>query len=156
MILIRENTEKKRKTYKLKDRYRKIWSIVDLSWQEFHIALLTKIVPNYVLDYGNDNRSMWIDYRIIKGTPASEFLHTDDFIKQIYEFCINNIRSTQPYVHGDWVLSNIIIDGNNMTMCDWDNLNIYPEEDVIKKLRNDLRSAFGPKFDEVINDSTSI
>jgi RIO-like serine/threonine protein kinase len=156
MILVRENKQKKRRTYKLDDRYRKVWDIVDSEWLTYHTELLSKVVPGYVLDSGTDNNTMWIDYKIIPGTPASEFPHTDEFIKQIYKFCLENIQSTQPYVHGDWVLSNIIVNGNTMTMCDWDNLNIYPKEDVAKKLRNDLRSAFGTKFDEVINDSTGI
>lgn len=156
MVLIRENVQKKRRTYRLDDRYRKVWNIVDLDWLEYHTTLLNKVVPNYVLNYSYDAETMWIDYKIIPGIPASEFEHTKDFIKKIYKFCIDNIKETQPYVHGDWVLSNIIIDGENISMCDWDNLNIYPKEDVIKKLRNDLRSAFGKKFDEIINDSASI
>jgi RIO-like serine/threonine protein kinase len=156
MELVRENKQKKRKTYKLVDRYRKVWDFIDLTWLEEHVRLLNTVVPDYVLEHGYNDATMWIDFKIIPGTPAGQFEHTEEFIKKIYQFCLDNIKATSPYVHGDWVLSNIIVDGETMSMCDWDNLNIYPKEDVIKKLRNDLRSAFGEKFDKVINDSTSI
>jgi hypothetical protein len=44
-----------------------------------------------------------------------------------------------------------------MVMIDWDNLGIYREEEYMKKLHNDLISAFGEdKFKRAINDSTSI
>jgi hypothetical protein len=32
-------------------------------------------------------------------------------------------------------------------MCDWDNLGKYPQEEVLEKMRSDLKSAFGDKFD---------
>jgi RIO-like serine/threonine protein kinase len=99
---------------------------------------------------------MWIDYKIILGKPASGFIHSDEFIKKIYNFCLSNIRETYPYVHGDWVLSNIIIHEDNIKMCDWDNLNIYPREDIIIKLHKDLESSFGDKFNKFKNDSTSV
>lgn len=156
MNLIKENKQKKRKTYKLNDRYRKVWDFVDVDWLQDHTKLLNEVVPDYVIDFGHDNKIMWIDYKTIPGKPASEFEHTDDFIKRIYTFCRNNIKETLPYVHGDWVLSNIIINGDTIKMCDWDNLNIYPKEDIIIKLHKDLKSAFGDKFDKIKNDSTSI
>ena len=61
-------------------------------------------------------------------------------------------------MHGDWVLSNIVIqpDGN-MIMIDWDNLGLYREEEYMDKLHSDLISAFGEeKFKKAINDSPSI
>jgi RIO-like serine/threonine protein kinase len=150
MVLIKENIQKKRQTWKLDHCYRKIWLFEDLYWQEEHVNLLNKVVPNYVKSFGNSQGTMWIDFEIIPGIPASNFSHTDEFIKTIYNFCIDNLKKTSPYAHGDWVLSNILIDGDNIKMCDWDNLNIYPEEDKIVKLKIDLRSAFGERFDEVI------
>jgi aminoglycoside phosphotransferase len=156
MELIRENTQKKRKTYRLSDRYRKVWEFVDTAWLYKHVELLNNVVPNFVLDYGNDDKTMWLDLKIISGRPASEFEHTDEFIERIYKFCMDNIKSTIPYAHGDWVLSNIIIDGDQIQMCDWDNLNVYPKEVVITKMHNDLKSAFGEKFNKVKHDSASI
>lgn len=150
MVLIKENLQKKRQTWKINDHYRKVWLFKDLAWQKQHVELLNEVVPNYVLSFDHDDNNMWIDYRTIPGVPASTFLHTDEFIKRIYDFCIKNINETRPYAHGDWVLSNILINGDTFRLCDWDNLNIYPEEDKITKLKLDLRSAFGKRFDEII------
>lgn len=150
MVLIKENLQKKRQTWKFNDYYRKVWLFKDLVWQKQHVELLNEVVPNYVLSFNHDDNNMWIDYHIVPGVPASTFLHTDEFIKRIYDFCIKNINETRPYAHGDWVLSNILVDGDTLRLCDWDNLNIYPEEDKITKLKLDLRSAFGKRFDEVI------
>lgn len=155
MILIKENLQKKRQTWKTDNFYRKVWLFVDTVWLDHHLDLLNQVVPNYVLDSGYDDKSMWIDYNIIPGITASKFEHTDDFIKNIYAFCLRNIEETKPYVHGDWVLSNIIIDGENIQMCDWDNLNIYPRDEILKKLHKDLESAFGKKFNEVIKDDSA-
>lgn len=150
MELIKENLQKKRQTWKLTDCYRKIWLFKDLTWQKQHIELLNEVVPNYVKSYGHCEKTMWIDFKIIPGIPASTFPHTEEFIKKVYLFCLDNIEKTRPYAHGDWVLSNILVDGSTFRLCDWDNLNIYPEKDKIVKLHMDLQSAFGLKFKEII------
>lgn len=150
MELIKENLQKKRQTWKLTDCYRKIWLFKDLTWQTQHIELLNEVVPNYVKSSGHCEKTMWIDFEIVPGIPASTFPHTEEFIKNIYSFCLDSIEKTRPYAHGDWVLSNILIDGATFRLCDWDNLNIYPEEDKIAKLHMDLQSAFGLKFKEII------
>jgi RIO-like serine/threonine protein kinase len=111
-------------------------------------------VPGYVLGYGTD----YIEYKIVEGTTANRSEHTDEFINKIYKFCLENIRSTRPWVHGDWTLSNIVIqpDGH-MIMIDWDNLGMYREEDYMNKLHSDLISAFGEeRFRKAINDTTGI
>jgi RIO-like serine/threonine protein kinase len=107
-----------------------------------------------VLTYGNN----YIEYKIVEGTTANLSEHTDQFIKQIYEFCLENIQSTKPWVHGDWTLGNIVIqpDGR-LVMIDWDNLGMYQEEQYMNKLHSDLISAFGEeKFRKAINDTSSI
>lgn len=157
MELIKENKEKFRSVWKLPNgNIRKYWYNKQPGWIEEHVDLLRNIVPNYVVDHGHDQSSVWLDMFSVKGISANTIPHTEDFIKKIYQFCLDNIKATSPYAHGDWVLSNIIIDGETMSMCDWDNLNIYSKDEVIKKLKNDLRSAFGEKFIRVINDSASI
>lgn len=147
MRLIREHKEKHRKVYFCDDRYRKEWYSTTPDWIHEHVQLLNKVVPGYVLGFGPN----WIEYKILSGIPASTFPHTPEFIDRIYKFCRNNIQETAPYVHGDWALSNIIIDNNNIQMCDWDNLGIYHPDDVLEKLHEDLNSAFGPSFQEYIS-----
>jgi RIO-like serine/threonine protein kinase len=142
MKLIRHNKEKNRFVYFCDDRYKKIWRNQNSDWIKNHVSKLDQLLPGYVLGYGNN----WIDFRIIKGTPASEFSHTPEFIKQIRDFCLKQIKETAPLFHGDWTLSNIIIDGSKMTMVDWDNLDSYPIDQVYEKLTSDLKSAFGDKY----------
>ena len=147
MVLIKENKIKNRKVYKLPDRYRKEWSIIDFTRLENHVKIMNKIKPGYVIDYGQTKDIMWLEVAEIKGTLASTVLHTSDFINQITAFCLESIRKTAPYAHGDWVLSNIIIDdANQFHLIDWDNVDIYPMNSVLQKLSKDLKSAFGDKF----------
>ena len=93
---------------------------------------------------------MWIEYHIVPGIPANTFEHTPEFVKRIYEFCIDSVKQTRPYVHYDWVLSNIMIDGDNIYLVDWDNVGLYKEKEIMDKMYSDLRSAFGEKFDEML------
>jgi hypothetical protein len=151
MELIKENLQKKRQVWKYTGGYKKIWLFSDPVWLEQHIELVNICCPNYITDFGFNNFLMWITMKELPGKPASTFEHTEDFIKKIYTFCLNNIKETKPYFHGDWVLSNMIIDENQtIRLCDWDNLNLYSQEDVLKKLHKDLKSAFGSKFTEII------
>lgn len=154
MLLIKENKEKHRQTYLCKDCYRKVWYSSTPKWICDHVQLLNQLVPGYVTDSGNN----WIEFNIICGTTAQTFEHTNEFIQLIYQFCLDNIKATAPYVHGDWTLSNIIIsDTDEMVMCDWDNVGHYPNEEVMAKLHRDLTSAFGnDKFRKAINDTASI
>jgi len=142
MKLIRQNTEKNRAVYFCGDLYKKIWYNVDSAWIEKHVSDLNKLLPGYVLGYGSN----WIDFKIVEGMPASEFPHTKEFVKRIYDFCIKQISETAPLFHGDWTLSNMIIDGDKITMVDWDNLGSYPIDEVYVKLNSDLKSAFGDLY----------
>ena len=152
MNLIKENIEKNRKVYKLDDRYRKVWQCKpnyspDKDSLEEHLDILDELMPGYVIDYGLAPESLYIDYKIIPGVPANTFPHTKEFIDKIYNFCVDNINKTSPYAHRDWVLSNILIDGDNMHIVDWDNVGVYEPKEIIDKLHSDLKSAFGENFD---------
>jgi len=115
-----------------------------------------KFVPNYVYNYGENELGVWLDMYPIKGTPANTIPHTKEFVEKIYKFCLGNLDQTYPYAHGDWVLSNMFIVDEEIKLCDWDNLGIYPKQEVIEKLHSDLRSAFGDLFDEVLHDTASV
>ena len=152
MELIKENKEKHRSTYFCGDRYRKVWTNTTSKWIRDHLQLLKEHRPGYVLDFGEN----WIEYSVIPGTPVNTIPHTDDFILRIHEFCLENIQQTKPYVHGDWVLSNMLIHDNVIRLCDWDNFGIYSEEEITQKLYSDLLSAFGERYLKVIHDSASV
>lgn len=142
MILVKEHKDKQRIVYKDKDKYIKVWTEIKPMWISNHVKLLREVCPNLVDDYGGN----WIRYNEIKGVTAHHVEHTDDFIRKVYKFCLETIEQTKPYVHGDWVLSNIIVHNNTLYMIDWDNIGIYPEQEYMSKLHSDLYSQFGDRF----------
>lgn len=142
MKLIRENKEKQRSVFLNGDRYVKVWGNRPTMWITEHVQLLEQHVPGFVIDHGAN----WISYKLIPGVPASKLPHTPEFVKRIHEFCINQINETRPWFHGDWTLSNMIVDGDTITMVDWDNLGQYSEEEMQAKLNSDLKSAFGELY----------
>lgn len=148
MELIKKNNEKARDVYHFGDRILKRWFKKDSNWVYFHKVKLDFAYPNYVLEYGNTGEYCWMTFRLLPGVPASTFEHTPEFIDKILEFVYNLNNTTHPYVHGDWVLSNILINDNNYYICDWDNIGIYSEYDINNKIYSDLHSAFGDRFIE--------
>ena len=142
MDLIRQNAEKGRNVFFDGTHYIKVWSNIKPSWIGQHVRLLRDLLPGYVHDYGGN----WISYNVIPGVPASTFEHTPEFVERIHKFCLENIKQTLPYAHGDWSLSNILIDGDNIRMCDWDNVGEYHPNEVLEKLEFDLRNAFGDLY----------
>ena len=143
MILIKENLEKRRKVYKENNKYIKIWDDIQPSWISNHVKLLREYCPELINDY-SDN---WISYNEIEGTPVSKLEHSNELIDKVYEFCLGSLLKTKPYVHGDWVVSNIIMKpDNSFYLIDWDNIGVYSEIEVITKLHNDLHSRFGDKL----------
>lgn len=153
MELIKENIEKQRKVYKGNGFYRKEWSFENKEYYDEHIDIMEELRPGYILNSGCANGKMFVELKEVPGVPASKFEHTSEFIIKIYNYCLKNIEETQPYAHGDWVLSNIIIDGDKIEMVDWDNVSVYQPTVVLDKLHSDLRSAFGEKFDEVLSQN---
>ena len=153
MELVKENTDKGRTVYFCGDRYKKVWNN-KADWIYTHVKILDRIVPGFVIGHGSD----YIEYKVVQGVTANTFEHTDEFIRKVYNFCLSTIKQTRPWVHGDWVLSNIVIQPDNtMIMIDWDNVGIYREEEYLNKLHTDLISAFGEEnFKRAINDSAIV
>lgn len=147
MVLIKSNIEKQREVYELKSSYKKVWKYKDIPVLNSHVRIMQEVWPDYIQQFGWTNDSMWIEVKKINGIPASKYTHSNEFIKKIYNFCLENIKQTAPYAHYDWVLSNIIIDGDDLYMIDWDNVGLYTQEEIMNKLYSDLKSAFGGKFD---------
>lgn len=143
MVLVKENINKHRRVYLDGDRYVKVWGNVTPVWIANHVSILNTVVPDYVIAYGPD----WISYRVIDGIVANTLEHTDKFIVDIYKFCLDSISLSKPYVHGDWVLSNIIVrPDSSFVLIDWDNVGIYDVDMYMNKLHSDLYSAFNERF----------
>lgn len=156
MVLIKENLIKKRKVFLTQNSYRKVWLYRDIDWLENHISLLEKINPGYVLNHGYDKNNMWLDVAILSGESANKFHQTKEFVDTIVKFCKKNYKETYPYAHGDWALSNILIDQTSIKMCDWDNLGIYDQNQVWAKMHEDLRSAFRVDIKNYFYDTSII
>ena len=124
------------------DFYRKVWHYKNMKWFNKHISLLETYNPGYVHSYGAGENNMWITCKALPGKPASEFKHTVQFVIKVYKFCLEHIKKTKPYAHGDWVLSNIIVDGDTMRMCDWDSFGYMPKEEILKKLQEDTNIRY--------------
>ena len=148
MQLIKENIEKQRAVFK-KDNYtiRKIWYNTPFEWLEEHCDMLDKVNPGYVKQIGYEEDHVWMDMQLVPGKLASTFTHTKEFVRKIDNFVKNHYEATNPYAHGDWVLSNIIIDGDSIEMIDWDNLGKHPSFFVKRKIKSDLKSAFGEMYE---------
>lgn len=144
MELVRMNKEKGRSVFYNNDHYVKVWNHDKITpkWIIEHVQLLKTLVPGYVIDHGEN----WIAFKEIDGIPANLFDHSAEFVQRIQQFCLENIKQTYPYAHGDWTLSNMIVDHDKIIMIDWDNVGIYPEEEVYNKMNLDLKSAFGDLY----------
>jgi RIO-like serine/threonine protein kinase len=149
MILLRENKLKKREVWKLDSCIQKKWYARDIEWIENHVNILNVLIPDYVISYGKKDNCVYINFKILQGIPVNELPFSEGLMFKVYEFCLENIRNTSPYVHGDWALSNMLLDNNKITLCDWDNVGIYPKNKVIAKLNSDLSSAFGSFFKNI-------
>ena len=146
MQLIRQNLAKKRAVFFDGKHYHKIWYFSDPRWLQEHFETVQQLCPELPCDWHYTDSEMTFVMNTIPGTPASQFEHTDLFVERIYRACVNNCEQTQPLYHGDWTLSNMIVDGDRITFIDWDNVNYYPARVVQEKLLSDLHSAFGDKI----------
>ena len=146
MILVKENKKKGRKVYALEDRFRKVWAVVNETKLKRQVTIMNRILPGYILDWGVEETTQFIDVIKVPGITANKFEHTPEFIKKVHEFCLHNIKETYPYAHFDWVLSNILVDGDTMHMIDWDNVNRYTRAQSKHKLNSDLKKSFGEKY----------
>ena len=151
MELIKSNLEKQRAVYKVdKTTIRKYWYNRTYEWANEHVGILNKVNPGYVKMLGGEAESPWIEFNLIEGVNAQGFEHSFDWIKTVHNFCHTHYKQTAPYAHGDWVLSNIIVNDNKLYLVDWDNVAIAEPEDIYAKIYSDLKSAFGDAYDEML------
>ena len=88
-----------RTVYKYKTHYRKYWnhrdtkncSVMAMPINQ-HIDIVNNFFPEYIIGSKVLKKSMWIDYNTLPGISANKFEHTEEFIKKIKNFCIDNIN----------------------------------------------------------------
>jgi len=148
MKLIKQNLAKKRSVFFDGTHYHKIWHYSRPEWLAEHFQTVKLLCPELPHDWHHTDSEMTFVMNVIPGTPASQFEHTASFVEQICRACQQNIQQTQPLYHGDWSLSNMIVNQGTVTFIDWDNIDRYSLHEVEQKLISDLHSAFG---DTVLN-----
>jgi hypothetical protein len=142
MVLVKENIRKNRSTYLLDNGCYRKYLDRDINWFIEHKQILDKLMPGYVNSIGEG----FIDLNPKIGTPCNKLEPTEYNIKRIYQYCIKQIQSSLPYIHGDWAPSNIIETNTGFVMIDWDNVGIYSLNEAYDKLNEDMIEAYGDLF----------
>lgn len=149
MDLLKRNMEKKREVYTTENSVFKYWYNRDSNWMREHSQILDRIYPGYLLDCGFTAHYCWAEYKKLPGKTAHEVEHTDALIHDLITFCLNQNKELAPYSHGDWVLSNILVDGDDFYICDWDVAGLYDTSYILSKIYNDLYNTLGSRIDKI-------
>ena len=146
--LIKQKSETRTEVWELEDRFRKKWLYKNEQWLTEHYKMLESLCDDgYLKGFGFDENHMWLDTNKLKGQLASTCEYTPEFIEKIHKFCLEHYYSkTKPHAHFDWDLSNMIVEGDNITLVDWDHCREYPEGQVLDKMESDLKKGFGEKY----------
>ena len=147
MIILKENISKQRIVYRLSDRVRKVYSNVSIEQIRAHVMIMDLVYPGYILDYGTCTEGVFLECIIVEGVACNTLEHTIDNINKVYSYCIENMRETYPYMHMDWAPSNILYDGKQFNMVDWDNIAIVDINQALAELDIDMRECYGSQFD---------
>lgn len=146
MDLIKSNEYKRREVFNNNEHIIKYWYNRDQQWVRAHTTTIERVYPGYILDWGAESHYCWAKFKHLPGKTAHEFEHTDKFIKNLILYCLEQNKDIAPYSHGDWVLSNILYDGSDFYICDWDNIGLYDESFVLDKMYSDLYATLGERL----------
>ena len=146
--LIKQKPEEQSEVWEFDDLFRKKWLYKDEAWLREHYNMLKGLCPDgYLKGIGFSDDHMWLDTNKLQGQYANECEHTPEFVKKIHKFCLEHYYTkTKPYAHFDWDLKNIIINGDDVILVDWDSCRIYQEGQVLDKMESDLKKGFGEKY----------
>lgn len=144
MELIKENNSKQRKVFKLATSIYKTYGSVPLDCVQEHVKIMNTIMPGYILNYGENMYGTFLECKLIEGIPCNTL---DRPIEEVYKFCIDSIVKTYPYMHMDWAPSNILFDGTDYHLVDWDNVGIYEPSTALAELDIDMKEYYGSRFD---------
>lgn len=147
MIILKENISKQRIVYRLSDRVRKVYGNVSIEQIRAHVMIMDLVCPKYILDYGICDRGTYLECVIVEGIACNKLEHTMDNISKVYSYCIQNMCETYPYMHMDWAPSNILYDGKQFNMVDWDNIAVVDINHALNELDTDMRECYGLQFD---------
>ena len=143
MDLLKENKQKQRKVYLHDKCIIKVYGSVSLAQIEAHVKIMDKIKPGYIISYGRTMDETYLVCKLIEGQPCNILHHP---VETIYKFCLDSILETYPYVHMDWSPSNIMYDGKQYHLVDWDNVGIYDIRLALLELDNDMSEYYKSEF----------
>ena len=166
--MLLHDTGKGIKTYKLKTCIRKVYynsGVIykdkhnnDYDWekhlytknlQEF-VNIMNEVMPGYILQHGkHDQDAYFFELKILPGTNLSKYPHTKEFKKRVRDFCVESIKKTFPYSHGDWHPDNILDHNGQWTLVDWDWVGKRSLLETQQIINQRLKAIFGYEVDIV-------
>lgn len=125
-------------------------------WFYTTVSLMKKFTEDYVVSYGYKDNYYFVNTNEIIGIRADKYftnmgIITDNDIKDITNFIIDNYKMTYPYSHGDWSLSNIIKTKDGYKLIDWFSIRKFDRsfDHSIMKIEDSLFLAFGNRYLEI-------
>lgn len=158
-MLLRAKVSKGRYTFKLKNCIRKVYYRTD--WLEWHqiiekytgnvlqyVDVMEKVFPGYLIQHGYFSKNAYFfDYKILPGKSIASYEHTTEFVERFRQFCIDSIKETSPYSHGDWTPDNVLDYQGKWTLIDWDCVGLRSTTETQHQLNKNLKKVF--KFKDV-------
>lgn len=119
----------------------------DRAWNyEEKIKILNKIHPNYIIDYVRKGRHEYYTYKYINGYNcradceylSEQYIQNNkgsDYVKwTIANFFKNTYQELLPYAKMTYQLSDVVVDNDNISLIDWEDVYKPTEEERQKDL----------------------
>ena len=134
-------------------------------WYKEHCRLMDKYYPGFILSRSCSGNRIILEYKEIEGNricgdedwePTEPIDWSYRRIHKLYRWILSEVDKTWPYTHGDWALTNILVQSNGeFKMVDFDtfsNTSLPTMDHVINQIHTDLIKGFGKrKFTRYLN-----
>tara|TARA_X000000368_G_C23026050_1_gene710220 strand:+ start:820 stop:1365 length:546 start_codon:yes stop_codon:yes gene_type:complete len=124
-----------------------------------YVDVMDKVFPGYLIRHGNFSKNAYFfDYKILPGKCLKDIRQnfgpsglrfTEDFMKKFRSFCIDSIKETSPYSHGDWTPDNVLEYKGEWFLIDWDCVGLRSITETQRRLNECLKETFGYNIDIV-------
>jgi hypothetical protein len=143
-----------RRVYHGGDHIYKEWYKPKYNYDKLHniVELIKQVEPSYILEYGEDEKSVWAKIKLIEGTSGFKRKWNSKFIKKIVNFIVNHYKSFYPIYHGDPSLANILITNDGtLQYIDYDDIAVRTDKmNVLLHIQKKCVEGFGEKHTELI------
>ena len=139
------DANKIRQVYKGNNCYIKerLWG--DYYWYNKHIKIVNTVNPGYYINTMYSHSRMTFVIKEVPGVNAKTLGINPKFVKNLVNFVHSNIEETGPFGHGDWALENIMVNGNDMQMIDWDTCDVMSKEEKLNRAYQKLSRDYNRK-----------